>query len=238
MNFLLTFLSQFSLHALQNQQNNSQEETFEIRIPCTLDLFSFSSRLLLQHTKTSNKTLTKQQEAKQPNQSLWPGCTPATAFMNSLFDVWDNRAQGEMRPKQQRSANTSHSISIATQNKEHKEMLPLQTSTQQTQTERHGLRGRLEELSVSQSKVLFKVCGRVNWMTVAAISIVSTHMFYAAFMLHHHNHVKHLKSLSKPITTHIHCFGPKSSFSRQQSVSVHYSAADCLAKGGPDVRIG
>ena len=160
-----------SLHALQNQQNNSQEVTFEIRILCTLDLFSFSSRLFfysaqrlhIRHDKTTGGWATKSARLH-----------PCNCFHEFFIWCLGQQSTGGNEAKQQRSVNTSHSISIATQNKEHKEMLPLQTSTQQTQTERHSYRGRLEELSVSQSKVLFKVCGRVNWMTAAAISIMST----------------------------------------------------------------
>lgn len=126
-----------SLHALQNPQNNTQEETFEIRIPHTLDHFSFSSRLLLQRTKTSTKTW--QNNRRLSNQiNLMARLHPCHYFHEFFIWCMGQQSTGGNEAKQQRSANTSHSISIATQNKEHKEMLLLQTSTRQTQTERHS----------------------------------------------------------------------------------------------------
>lgn len=81
--------------------------------------------------KAFKENILKQQETKQPNQSLWSGLNHA--IIHSLhefhFLMYGTTEHRGNEAGQQRSANTSHSISIAVLNKEHKEMLPLQTST-------------------------------------------------------------------------------------------------------------
>lgn len=109
-------------------------------VPClgihsVVYLMSCSSMTSARALKGFKEDIIKQQEAKQPNQSLWSGLNHAIIhhFHEFLFLMyWTTEHRGN-EGSQQRSANTPQSISIAVLNKAHTEMSPLQTSTSQTQ---------------------------------------------------------------------------------------------------------